>query len=128
MLTLVHSGSLLPVLGQHQKSFYGKAVVAFFTDSPGGKGYNHTCLRSYDTNVCYADMTGTDIRVRLTGYWSATTSKHVWAYIVQTVGLDVAQNVIKQSKAKSFKQFQEKVKAFTVDKLRGTILSIEYNK
>ena len=60
-----------------QKSFYGKAIVNYINE-------NEITLYSYNTPVIALE--NGEIR-RLWGGWSATTSKHIREFLLQTCGV-----------------------------------------
>ena len=61
----------------HQKSFYGKAHVIVSDD-------NKLYLQSYDTIVARIDRNGFH---RLWNGWSATTAKHINAFLTRYAGM-----------------------------------------
>lgn len=70
MEKLVNIYDLCP--NDSHKSFYGKAKVKIYSD-------NTKVLRSYNTDVAKIDANGNIIR--LWGNWTATTGRHIKAFL-----------------------------------------------
>lgn len=91
--------------GTHQKSFYGKATVIVTRD----KYENTERLISYETQVACLDLS--DRTLKIFGWYSATTAKHIRSFLQEAFGEDIAE--IRKTiwaardlwKCKSFKAF-----------------------
>lgn len=89
----------------HQKSFYGKAIVVVTND----KYENTHRLYSYDTQVACLDLS--DKTLKIFGWYSITTSKHIRSFLNMVYGEEssevwsVIHCAIKVWKCKSFKAF-----------------------
>lgn len=88
-----------------QKSFYGKAIVVVTND----KYENTHRLYSYDTQVACLDLS--DKTLKIFGWYSATTAKHIRSFLLEAFGEDIAE--MREAiwaardlwKCKSFKEF-----------------------
>lgn len=88
-----------------QKSFYGKAIVVVTND----KYENTHRLYSYDTQVACLDLS--DKTLKIFGWYSATTAKHIHSFLLEVFGEDNAE--LREAiwaardlwKCKSFKAF-----------------------
>lgn len=89
----------------HQKSFYGKAIVVVTND----KYENTHRLYSYATQVACLDLS--DKTLKIFGWYSATTAKHIHSFLLEVFGEDNAE--LREAiwaardlwKCKSFKAF-----------------------
>lgn len=63
-----------------QKSFYGKAIVVVTYD----KYENTHRLYSYDTQVACLDLS--DKTLKIFGWYSATTAKHIRSFLLEVFG------------------------------------------
>lgn len=88
-----------------QKSFYGKAIVVVTND----KHENTHRLYSYGTQVACLDLS--DKTLKIFGWYSATTAKHIHSFLLEVFGEDNAE--LREAiwaardlwKCKSFKAF-----------------------
>lgn len=109
----------------HQKSFYGKAIVVVTND----KYENTHRLYSYDTQVACLNLS--DKTLKIFGWYSSTTSKHIRSFLNMIYGEEsrevwlVIHCAIKVWKCKSFKAFCDRNPTISTD---GTFTIKAFNK
>lgn len=109
----------------HQKSFYGKAIVVVTNN----KYENTHRLYSYATQVACLDLS--DKTLKIFGWYSATTAKHIRSFLLEVFGEDTVEMhealwaARDLWKCKSFKVFCDMNPTISTD---GTFTIKAFNK